>query len=376
MRCAFCLQNRAEVWPTTGGKRGCADCLQGWVECCGCARFLEEHQALLWDEEHCYCKACSAKFPTCIWCNQPAVEQASCKDRPICIHCAEHFPQCDGCATLIHGDCTTYLQKVYCRRCADTYPLCLDCGSAIQGATDCACCGGPARVCAGCQSPFASRWLVYEGRFFCLPCFWVACGRCRFCQEEKEPGPDTRCQRCLEHRVFSLPVAQDLLDEVHWFCREELGLEVRQPYQLRLAETAADIPKLHTDAYTLSLSTVGLWAPRERIMWVVKGYPFWFTSAILAHEHAHAWQQENCPRQSQDLMEGFAAWVEWRVVKNLGYETFAHNMETLDCPIYGRGLRRCLALEKQVGSAGVLEKVKEMRSFSLWTTFRAFLQEI
>lgn len=42
----------------------------------------------------------------------------------------------------------------------------------------------------------------------------------------------------------------------------------------------------------LSLSTVGLWVPKAGTMWAVKGYPFWFTSAVLAHEHAHAWQQE------------------------------------------------------------------------------------
>lgn len=156
---------------------------------------------------------------------------------------------CDHCGELIHGHCTTYQDKVYCRTCGDRFPLCLD-------------------------------------------CYWQACGRCRFCQEKKPPDGDTRCQECLSNRVQTLTVAQDLLDEVHWFCRDELGLTVQQPYKLKLADTAAAIPKLHSDAYLLSLSTVGLWVPKARTMWAVKGYPFWFTSAVLAHEHAHAWQQE------------------------------------------------------------------------------------
>ncbi|MBT9584108.1 hypothetical protein IV102_12275 [bacterium] len=378
MRCSFCLAEHGEVWPTTTGKRCCEACLTRakFSACCQCEIFVENGDGQWWDDGLAYCFPCSRKVPRCMWCDRPAFERSPAGDKVICVYCQDHFPRCDHCAALIHGDCITFLRKVYCRSCANRHPLCLDCGTAIAHRPDCPNCQGPARACGGCNTLFADRWMVHDSTWYCLSCFWVACGRCRFCQELKPPDGDTRCQTCLQKRVQSMAVAQDLLDEVQWFCQEELGLAVRQPYQLRLADTAADIPKLHTDAYTLSLATVGLWVPRERMMWAVKGYPFWFTSAVLAHEHAHAWQQENCPRQSQDLLEGFAAWVEWRVVKNLGYATFADNMFKLQCPIYGRGLRRCLQLEQQVGAHGLLEKVRQLRKFPLWTSFWAFLDEV
>lgn len=366
---------RLEVFPTTSGKKGCADCVANLFTCCACGACVEVGAGKWWDDGLAYCYKCAARVKRCTWCDRPAFEVAS-KDGVICVRCAHNFPHCDHCGELIHGDCTTYQQKAYCRKCGDRYPLCLDCGTAIADRPDCPDCGGPARVCGGCGTTFAGRWLVYDDTWFCLDCYWQACGRCRFCQELKPPDGDTRCQQCLSQRVQTLAVAQDLLDEVQWFCRDELGLVVQQPYKLKLADAAAAIPKLHTDAYVLSLSTVGLWVPKERTMWAVKGYPFWFTSAVLAHEHAHAWQQENCPTQTQDLLEGFAAWVEWRVVQNLGYHTFAENMYRLSCPIYGRGLRRCMQLEQQVGAEELLKKVKTMRHFSKWTSLWAMLDEI
>jgi hypothetical protein len=109
-------------------------------------------------------------------------------------------------------------------------------------------------------------------------------------------------------------------------------------------------------------------------MWAVQGYPAWFTAVVLAHEHAHAWQDENCPEQSQDVLEGFASWVEWRVAHSLGKATFADNMVGLDCPIYGRGLRRCLELEQQLGPVALVEKMKNLQTFSLWTSFKTWLK--
>lgn len=374
--CSFCRRTGLQLRQTSSGKRGCAHCLRFLKECQVCGVVWEAGDGRHWNDGLSYCNRCAAKVSRCIWCDRPAFERADCQERVICLACADNFPRCEHCSALIHGDCITYLDKVYCRDCSQRHPLCLECASTIVEGPDCPQCSGPARACGLCQTLFADRWMVHQGLWFCLNCFWVACGRCRFCQQPKPPDGDTRCRSCLEKRVTSLAIAQDLLDEVHWFCREELGLVVEKPYRLQLAETASAIPKLHSDAYTLSLSTVGLWAPRERTMWVVKGYPYWFTAAVLAHEHAHAWQQENCPRQSQDLMEGFAAWVEWRVVSNLGYTTFAENMVKLNCPIYGRGLRRCLQLEEQVGTLGLLNKVRELQKFPLWTSFWAFLQEV
>lgn len=341
--------------------------------CCACGEEIEPGRGTSWDDGLAYCIECEKGQPRCLWCRRPVFEAAtSGTDKVICLYCAPRFPRCDHCQALIHGSCTTYLDKTYCQACGERYPLCLDCGQAIAG-KECPACQGPARACAGCGTLFADRWQVFEECWYCTPCYWKACGRCRFCQEEKPRRRDNACDDCLGQLVESLGTARGLLDEVQWFCREALDVAVTRPYRLELARTAASIPKLHTDAYTLSLSTVGLWAPRERVMWAVQGYPAWFTQVVLAHEHAHVWQSENCPRQQQDVLEGFASWVEYHVAHNLGYATFAENMVRLACPIYGGGLRRCLQLEQQVGPSGVVEKMRSLQSFSLWTSFRAWL---
>lgn len=344
------------------------------TECCSCGLEIEPGRGRSWEDGLAYCFQCEKGQPRCLWCRRPVFEAATrSTDKVICVYCAPQFPRCDHCHELIHGDCLTYLDKAYCRSCAQRFPLCLECGQAIARGGECPACQGPARACAGCGALFADRWLVFEDCWYCLPCYWRACGRCRFCQEEKPRNVDNVCRNCHAPVVTGAAAVRRLLDEVHSFCREELGLWVEEPYELRLARSASAIPKLHTDAYTLSLATVGLWAERERAMWVVEGYPVWFTSVILAHEHAHAWQSENCPQQSQDVMEGFASWVEWRMAHSLGYATFADNMVSLDCPIYGVGLRRCLQLERQLGPARLVEKMRSLQSFSLWTSFRAWL---
>ncbi len=375
--CSFCLEETDDLYTTTKGNLGCEQCIAHLAECCKCHVILEKGGGQWWDDGLAYCFNCTRGVPQCLWCERPALERATSDkdDRVICVYCAERFPHCEHCGHLIHGDCLTYQHRVYCRKCADQFPLCVDCGEAITQGGDCPNCGGPPRVCGGCQNPFADRWMVFNDTWYCTSCYWRACGRCRFCQETKPENGDNRCDGCRESVVTGMNVARDLLDEVQWFCREELGLQCRRPYELRLAQSGKSIPKLHTDVYTLSLSAVGLWVPREREMWVTQGYPIWFTSVILAHEHAHAWQSDHCPPQSQDLLEGFASWVEWHVALNLGYETFADNMFKFGCPIYGRGLRRCLQLENQVGPAGVVEKMRSMRAFSLWTSFWAMLDE-
>lgn len=344
--------------------------------CCSCEETIEPGEdGRSWDDGLAYCFRCEKGQPRCLWCRRPVFEAATTgTDKVICVYCAHRFPQCDRCGELIHGSCTTYLEKTYCRACGEKYPLCLDCGQAIDQGAECGVCHGPARACAGCGSLFADKWQIHDQSWWCTPCYWKATGRCRFCQEARPRVRDNACLACLGELVREQATARELLDEVQWFCTHELGLTVTRPYELRLAANVAAIPKLHTDAYMLSLNTVGLWSFRDRVMWAVQGYPAWFTAVVLAHEHAHAWQAENCPLQSEDVMEGFASWVEWRVAHSLGKSVFADNMVKMSCPIYGRGLRRCLELEKRLGPAALVEKMRTMQAFSAWTSFSTWLK--
>jgi hypothetical protein len=86
-------------------------------------------------------------------------------------------------------------------------------------------------------------------------------------------------------------------------------------------------------------------------------------TATLAHEYAHAWQHENCPRQAPVLLEGFARWVEYKVLKFEGFDLLAENYLNTRDPWYGLGLRKMLELEDKVGVKGCIEYMKTHADF-------------
>ena len=91
------------------------------------------------------------------------------------------------------------------------------------------------------------------------------------------------------------------------------------------------------------------------MMYLLSGLPQILLIQVAAHEWAHAWQGENCPLLRDPLVrEGFAEWVAYRTLQTLGAVKKRALMERQN-GLYGDGLRRMLALERQAGAAGVLD---------------------
>ena len=371
-RCSFCGDRECEeLFLTTRNLWGCTDCLAAVARCCECAIAIEAGGGKTWEDGLAYCHDCAQDRPVCFCCSRPAFEAAAADgSRTVCVYCEANFPRCHECRQLVYTDCLTYGDKTFCSQCAERYPLCLDCGEAVKEGPECGTCGGPVRACGGCCRLISLRWHVCDGWWYCPECFWEAMCLCQFCLESALDGI---CEECAQDRVGDINALSSLLNEVRDFCAEELGLEVTQPFQLRLAERREDMPRRGSDTYILGRSVVGLWDPSARQIWLGKDYPVWFAAAVLAHEFTHVWQWQHCPRQSPDLMEGFASWVEWRVAHHLGRTTFAENLFRTLCPVYGRGLRRCLRLEEQVGGPALVERMKSLTSFSLWTSLLAMM---
>lgn len=369
-RCNFCGHSQAvPLLRTTRNLWGCEECLAEVARCCECSIVIEQAGGKTWEDGLAYCHECAQDVPGCFCCGRPAFEVAAQDDNgTICLYCEGNFPRCNSCDALVYSDCLTYGEKSYCQACAERYPLCLDCGEAVQHGQECSRCGGPVRACGGCCRLLSLRWHICDGWWYCPECFWEAMCLCQFCLE---PALDGICEECAQDRVSDPDELSNLLNEVRWFCDEELGLRVTQPFQLKVASRPQDMPRKGSDTYVLGRSVVGLWDPGSRQIWIGQGYPVWFAAAVLAHEFTHVWQWQHCPRQSPDLMEGFASWVEWRVAHNLGREAFAENLLRTLCPVYGRGLRRCLRLEQQLGPTALVERMKTLTSFSLWTSMLA-----
>jgi hypothetical protein len=174
--------------------------------------------------------------------------------------------------------------------------------------------------------------------------------------------PDGRniCARCHQTAIYDQARAQELFERVADVITDRLGLGLNvgtdftlvdhRHLQRLVTESAGDLPE---DASKV----VGLFARkgRQRVMYLLFGMPQIVLIQVTAHEWAHAWQGENCPLLRDSLVrEGFAEWVAYKTLQIMGAVKKVALMEQQDS-IYGEGLREMLALERQVGVAGVLD---------------------
>lgn len=79
---------------------------------------------------------------------------------------------------------------------------------------------------------------------------------------------------------------------------------------------------------------------------------------VLAHELGHAWQfsvQPDPDAVSDFLVEGFAEWVSFHLMKRAGLTEYCYRLKTNPDPLYGNGFRWYFAIEEQFGVAAVLD---------------------
>lgn len=96
-------------------------------------------------------------------------------------------------------------------------------------------------------------------------------------------------------------------------------------------------------------------------IWIVAGQPQAETAACMAHEFAHAWQSTEAPLQDRTVVEGFARWVEYHVLLQLGDESRAQGLARSPDPDYGGGLRLFLELERRGGTPAVMKAARTAR---------------
>lgn len=100
----------------------------------------------------------------------------------------------------------------------------------------------------------------------------------------------------------------------------------------------------------LEPSTIHLlnYVPEERML------------TVAAHEYAHVWHAEkhrNYSETSAILREGFAEWVAYKVAQKLQRKEQVSLMQNPSGGIYYQGLQKLLEIEKQGGTARVLNYV-------------------
>lgn len=222
--------------------------------------------------------------------------------------------------------------------------------------------------CAACGAPLTSGYFYLRGREerFCPSCI-ASRPRCDTCSapvgDQHWTLHDGRvlCMRCHATAIYDPVLARDLYEETVGAIVSQLGLTLRVGVEFRLvdAPALARVRAGAEDGHPADEKTLGLYQRQGhmRVIYMLYGLPRLLFRTVVAHEYAHAWQGEKCPLLDDDgLREGFAEWVAYRHLLYLGCTKAAGRMLNSPHP-YRPLLERVLALEAQVGPAGVVEHI-------------------
>jgi hypothetical protein len=298
---------------------------------------------------------------------------------------------CHLCGEKLHG---TYLiydnHLVVCGRCNTTIPHCSQCNipsrqlTSARGVLICPACRKKAPVCPCCHEPILKGEHYFKiGESpapYCESCVNTR-HRCDICrvplddQGKVFPGRDVdtyRCASCLRSAVARTEEAERLYRETSALLQRELQLAIPVLPKLRIVERAV-LGNLNHQTSTLESTDTPLGPEHQhllgffqrvnedRTIFIERLLPQALFQAVAAHELAHAWQSFYAPStQSAKIVEGFAEWVAYRVLLALGQQRDAARLtRRSDNDIYGAGLQYFIALERQSGRAGAIQRARQ-----------------
>lgn len=141
----------------------------------------------------------------------------------------------------------------------------------------------------------------------------------------------------------------------------KLGVTVPRDILLKV-RPADEVQVQYISTGGRSISVGGYYQPyNPETIWIVSGQSPEETMASMAHELAHAWQSTEAPLQDRTVVEGFARWVEYKLLLDLGEEARARDLAASPDPDYGEGLRLFLEVERRGGIPEVLKAARTAR---------------
>jgi len=160
--------------------------------------------------------------------------------------------------------------------------------------------------------------------------------------------------------VTDLVKGKRILDEARRMLERDFAIRVQAPLLLEL------IPE-HEARSARSHDTLGYYKPHAlgehgtHTVFVQKGLARARFKAIAAHEIVHAYEREaNILSSQRALREGFARWVEYKVLMAEGQTAEAKRLQQIRNWRFGRSIRTLLEVEKERGVSGVLAYVRSI----------------
>lgn len=291
---------------------------------------------------------------------------------------------CHMCGQQLVGTFYTYdTGLVVCSRCNTTVPRCGLCNipsqqlSSVRGMQVCLACKRKLLVCVCCGLPILKDYSTFDGSSapYCQECMTTR-PRCAICQvpinrQGKVITGQTettyRCAACFSTAVMIQAEAERLYKETRMLLQRELKLDIPKLPELHIVERA-QLAKFHGRDSTLKRAGMSPGEKPQHLqgffrrfgekqdIYIEQILPRTRFQAVAAHELAHAWQSHNAPsEQPLKITEGFAEWVAYRILLVLGQQAEAARL-TRRKDLYGEGLQYFLALEREHGRSGVLQR--------------------
>ncbi len=184
-------------------------------------------------------------------------------------------------------------------------------------------------------------------------------------------GKTYRCPTCFSSAITTQQEAEHLYWATAALLKRELALEMAVLPHLHIVNRATLMEKQRQAGALAGAATPSEPEPEHlqgffhRVnddwnIYIEHLLPRAQFQAVAAHELTHAWQSTHAAeKQAHKIIEGFAEWVAYQVLLILGEQREAARM-TRRSDLYGEGLQYFLALERQKGRKGVMQRAVQL----------------
>lgn len=328
--CDLCKQTIMGKYWQTGGKSFCDNCYRSYPRCKICSAPMSKYYEIDGKKvcPHCY----NFKLMRCTGCNTPLFTYWIRDGRKYCKKCLDEMAdKCELCHKPLYGkfwivnSMVTGEEKKFCDACKNSAHTCYICGMPIPSGTQ----------------PLS------DGRYICGSCSKAAIrnsGQYEAILNDVIKRFD-KIGLHVKHKPTLNVVDLDMLKKIQKETDGISSLGDKMGYY-RCTKMQG------SNAFGRKYSSI-----IKADIYILENIPSDVAYRVLSHELAHAWHEERMDnRKPQLIIEGFAEWVSYSLLKQKGLKHMAKSMTGRN-DVYGKGLKEMLKIQKKSGFKGVLEYV-------------------
>ncbi|MFH1825110.1 MAG: hypothetical protein ABH873_07815 [Candidatus Firestonebacteria bacterium] len=254
----------------------------------------------------------------CDICKRPSFNLIQAGDKRLCPTCYGNIPRCAGCGELVikQGWKSKSDDRIYCNKCYNSKDVCDVCGVPLP----------------------SGQGVVFE-------------------KNRKI------CEKCKVTSIIDSKEAEEIYKSIIEFASKTYNMRLKHNTPIKMI-SRDEMKKLAEGKIKNADRLFGLFKKDKKgnfAIYFLFGTPRYITRATIAHEFAHAWQEENCVKgQSEIVSEGFAEWFAAKILYNFNEREGAKIVETRQ-DVYGDGFRYFANLEEKSNADSVINHAKYIK---------------